>query len=164
MKWTLQSGFTLIELLVVISVIGILAALLLANFAGIRDRADDAAKKGNIKQFQNAMRAYYNDIGAYPTDWGGAAGASQVLSTGTTRYIDPSIIATLNSSNPEVVRYRGNGDRFVACKQLANANDREREVSGANGKCSTALSDPVITTGFTSVNFATTPYFCVCAN
>jgi prepilin-type N-terminal cleavage/methylation domain-containing protein len=39
-----QRGFTLIELLVVISIIGLLAALILTNIAGTRDRGYDNKK------------------------------------------------------------------------------------------------------------------------
>lgn len=62
-----RSGFTLIELLVVISIIGILAALFLANMVGVRERSRDAATKSNLTQLQNALRLYYNDNQRFPT-------------------------------------------------------------------------------------------------
>ncbi|MCB9813501.1 MAG: type II secretion system protein [Pseudomonadales bacterium] len=59
-------GFTLIELLVVISIIGVLTALLLSNFVGIRARAKDAQLKADLQQMKTALRLYYNDFQQYP--------------------------------------------------------------------------------------------------
>lgn len=150
-------GFTLIELLVVISIIGILAALLLANFAGIRDRADDSRRKSNFKQLQNALRLRYNDTGSYNNNYGGALDTSHVGTTFLSAYADTNLITGLNLNSGEWGLW-GSGDRFVACVQLLNSNDREKEV--ANGKCSSALS---VASGMPSVT-GSTAYFCVCAN
>ncbi len=61
-----QVGFTLIELLIVVAVIGILSSLLMANFAGIRQRARDGQRKSNLKQIQAALELYRSDQGFYP--------------------------------------------------------------------------------------------------
>lgn len=61
-----EPGFTLIELLVAISIIGVLSTLVLANFNAARERARDTQRKSDLRQVQNALRAYYNDIGVYP--------------------------------------------------------------------------------------------------
>lgn len=55
-----RKGFTLIELLVVISIIGVLATLLMANVAGVRERARDAQRKSDINQTQKALELYKN--------------------------------------------------------------------------------------------------------
>lgn len=60
-------GFTLIELLVVISIVGVLSALLMANFAGIRERGRDTQRKSDLKQIQKALQMYYSDYQNYPT-------------------------------------------------------------------------------------------------
>lgn len=68
-----QKGFTLIELLVVIAVIGILTALIVANFNAARGRARDAERKSDLNQTKTALRMYYNDHNEYPDslpDWG----------------------------------------------------------------------------------------------
>jgi len=57
-----KRGFTLIELLVVISIIGILATLIMANFVGIRERARDAQRKSDINQIQKALELYKNKV------------------------------------------------------------------------------------------------------
>lgn len=61
-----KKGFTLIELLVVISIIGILAALVIANFNAARERARDVQRKSDLAQINRALRMYYNDNNAYP--------------------------------------------------------------------------------------------------
>jgi len=61
-----NKGFTLIELLVVISIIGILATLLIANFNSSRARARDAQRKSDLRNIQTALRLYYNDFNKYP--------------------------------------------------------------------------------------------------
>ncbi|NCN06973.1 MAG: prepilin-type N-terminal cleavage/methylation domain-containing protein [Candidatus Pacebacteria bacterium] len=67
-KRTIDVGFTLIELLVVISIIAVLTAILLPNLVGIRGRAADARKKADLKEFQSALRLYYNDNQKYPEE------------------------------------------------------------------------------------------------
>jgi general secretion pathway protein G len=64
----LKRGFTLIELLVVISIIGILATLLIANYNAARERARDAQRKSDLRNIQTALRLYYNDTQRYPCD------------------------------------------------------------------------------------------------
>ena len=66
----LKRGFTLIELLVVISIIGILATLLVANYNAARSRARDAQRKSDVRNIQTALRLYYNDTQRYPCDDG----------------------------------------------------------------------------------------------
>ena len=57
----IKSGFTLIELLVVISIIGMLTALIVANYNAARSRARDAQRKSDLNQIKRALRMYYND-------------------------------------------------------------------------------------------------------
>lgn len=71
-------GFSLVELLVVISIIGILSALLMANFLGARERARDAQRINDLYITKNALRMYYNDHQSYPSC---AAGPTSCLNT-----------------------------------------------------------------------------------
>ena len=63
-------GFSLIELLVVISIIGVLSAVLVANFMGMRERARDAQKIQDLGAIKSALRLYYNDNQSYPAESG----------------------------------------------------------------------------------------------
>ncbi|MCL4353497.1 prepilin-type N-terminal cleavage/methylation domain-containing protein [Patescibacteria group bacterium] len=62
-----KNGFTLIELLIVVAIISILAALLMANFIAVRQRARDAQRKADLRQMQSAAEMYRSDYGSYPT-------------------------------------------------------------------------------------------------
>jgi prepilin-type N-terminal cleavage/methylation domain-containing protein len=63
-----QAGFTLVELLVAIGIIATLAAILLPNLMGARERARDAQRKQDLDSVKSALRLYYNDHGEYPFD------------------------------------------------------------------------------------------------
>lgn len=60
--------FTLIEMIVAIVVIAILAAIILINITGIKERAKDAALAANIKNIELAVELYkLNNNGSLPT-------------------------------------------------------------------------------------------------
>lgn len=65
-----HKGFTLIELLVVISVIGILATLIIANFNAARARARDAQRKSDLREIKAGLMMYHNDFEKFPNNSG----------------------------------------------------------------------------------------------
>lgn len=64
--WQYSSGFTLIELLIVVAIIGILAAVVSANFVTSIERADAAACQVNLRTLHQSLMSYRVDYGKFP--------------------------------------------------------------------------------------------------
>lgn len=75
-------GFSLIELLVVVAIIGILAAIVYANFSGGSARARDAERQSDLRILQTAIAQYKQEHGRYP-EAGCAVGADNWASEST---------------------------------------------------------------------------------
>lgn len=60
------SGFTIVELIVVIVVIGILAAITLASYNYLTQRASSTATTANVQQYVDALEMYAFEHGTYP--------------------------------------------------------------------------------------------------
>lgn len=74
-KLTRQHGFTLVELLIVVIILGILAAIVVPQFASSTDDAQDAAVETNLQNLRSAIQFYRQEHGHWP---------SAVISTGAT--------------------------------------------------------------------------------
>ena len=59
-------GFTIVELLIVIVVIAILAAIAIAAYTNIQDRANDAVVQQNLRDAMNKLRVYEAAKGVTP--------------------------------------------------------------------------------------------------
>lgn len=66
-KTSINSGFTIVELLVVIVVIGILAAITIVSYTGIRQKAIVASLTSDLDNAAKKLKLYYIDHGSYPT-------------------------------------------------------------------------------------------------
>ncbi|MFH1783429.1 MAG: type II secretion system protein [bacterium] len=53
-----DSGFTLVELLIVIVILGILAAIVIARFAGATQESKEASLKSNLRTMRNVLETY----------------------------------------------------------------------------------------------------------
>jgi type IV pilus assembly protein PilA len=60
-----ESGFTLIELLVVIIILGILLAIAVPSYLGLKDRANQAAASSNVRALIPDVEQYFADHNAY---------------------------------------------------------------------------------------------------
>lgn len=60
-------GFSLIELMVAITIIGILASIIYANFGGGNAKARDAERQTDLRVMQTALAQYKQQNGRYPT-------------------------------------------------------------------------------------------------
>lgn len=67
-------GFTLIELLVVITIIGLMAAVVLAMVNTARAKARDAQRKANMQQIMLALNLFYDQYGCLPITTGSTCG------------------------------------------------------------------------------------------
>jgi len=62
-----QKGFTLLEIMVVIVILGVLAAMVVPNLMGNKDKADIQKVKSDIVALENALDMYRLDNSIYPT-------------------------------------------------------------------------------------------------
>lgn len=74
------SGFTIVELLIVIVVIGILAAIVIVAYNGVRDRASTETYKSDAKNILKKAEAYAALNGGYPSE---AAGSHSLFTVGS---------------------------------------------------------------------------------
>ena len=116
-----RKGFTLVELLVSIAIMATLMSILLPNFMGAREKAQDSQKIQDIGALKNGLRLYYNDHQAYPT---GVTGGGPLSSTFTT-YVSSVGSTAYNYYST------GNGDGFILCVNLssgAGTGDTESQL------------------------------------
>jgi general secretion pathway protein G len=138
----LGAGFTLIELLIVVAVIGILAAVIMQNFSGIRDRARDGERKSELAVIQSALEIYRSDIGNYPSQ--GSITTSGVLNCNTSftggsppnTYLRSVPCDPLNTGQHRYFYSASGGSpssySLIAC--LENVNDSQKDTTN-NGSC-----------------------------
>lgn len=117
-----NAGFTLIELLIVIAIIGILSALLMVNFIGIRQRGRDAQRKSNIRQIQSALELYRTDQSNYPNPQLPSCG--NVFSASGTTYMQ--VIPC--DPNGGSYYYTSNGSTYTLASCIENKNDSDPNV------------------------------------
>jgi prepilin-type N-terminal cleavage/methylation domain-containing protein len=102
--FTIKKGFTLIELLVVMSIIALLTSVILTSLSGVRSKARDTRRLGDVRQVATALELYRTTNGTYPivTSWRGYCtgfnSSGTYTTSGATGYIPnlaPNYIPTL---------------------------------------------------------------------
>lgn len=61
-----REGFTLMELMIVTIVIGVLASVAVASYAGVRERSKIAATRAELRNLLNAAETYRSITGLLP--------------------------------------------------------------------------------------------------
>ena len=60
-------GFTLVELMVVLTVIALLLSVVVPDYVGRMQRAEEAVLQENLTVMRDALDKHYADAGKYPT-------------------------------------------------------------------------------------------------
>jgi general secretion pathway protein G len=137
-------GFTLIELLIVIAIVGVLSALLMANFIGVRQRARDSQRKADVRQIQSALELYRSDNSSYPSASNlnncssGCTGSSSCFGnspTCNTIYLNRVPVDPLGGTWVYTYSPSGGGYTLFAC--LENAADSQKDTN-RHASCTTA--------------------------
>ncbi len=147
MEINYKKGFTLIELLVVIAIISLLSAIVLSALNVSRAKARDTYRFASLKELQNALEAYRNDNGSYPSCTGASGNDLCGASLNPAAYVD-----FVNALSPLVPKYISS-----IPKDPINNNDLGYEYSS-----DTSNSTNWLTCGgklFTPSNFGTTSYW-----
>lgn len=91
-----NTGFTIVELLVVIVVIGILAAITMVSYSGVKNKADTAKNQSNASSIQKAVASYYASNGSYPAWTDDSAGTIGAINATTNVAKAPTNITLVN--------------------------------------------------------------------
>lgn len=120
----LQKGFTLVELLVVMMIIGVLFAILMVNFKGVKERTRDGQRKSDLRQIQSALELYRADQGRYPDSPLPTCGSSLTGGSPPTTYIQKVPCDPLSAAS---YQYSSSGTSYCLRTCLDNTNDSERD-------------------------------------
>ncbi len=127
-----QRGFTMVELLVVISIIGLLATIIFANFSQGKMQARDKVRKAELKEIQLALELYKAQERNYPTALADLA---------------PDYLPEVpRDPGGDVYSYRSDGNSYkvwtddVEAIQISSFSDEFARCPSAGGNCLTLES------------------------
>lgn len=149
-----KRGFTLIELLVVIAIIGILASIVLASLNTARDKANDAAAKGQLTQVRTQAEIVYDDLDQTYNDSGTAINetdcdsippvdpATHVFNDDTVQDLVGEV--TTAAGNNVTCRAPADGDSYAANVELRTSkNDDKYFCVDSSGFADETSSDTI---------------------
>ena len=126
-----QTGFTIVELLIVVVVIGILAAITIVAYNGIKKRAVVSQTTSELSVLNKAIAAYRAVYGIYPETPGG----NWLGINGEDNYIPglmPEFISNLPQNPTSVVdaayAYRSNGTDYKLISHIDNLCGEVRKI------------------------------------
>jgi len=97
----------LIELMIVITIIGILAAITIPQFAAYKNRSYNSSAQSDVRNLATAQEAYYVDEAKYTTDYSKLSGASY----GYYQSSNVTVTVSGDMNNYTVTGYHGSGDQ-----------------------------------------------------
>mgnify|MGYP005843901017 CR=1 FL=1 len=127
-------GFTMIELLIVIAILGVLLILSALLFPRYIAQAWDARRKDDLRRFQIALEAYFEDNGCYPDSSLLATCGSNALSP----YLD-TIMCDPRTNQPYTY-VRSDCKTYRLFTRLEWDGDRAIDDLGCRNGCGSLLS------------------------
>lgn len=155
-KYKQQTGFTIVELLIVIVVIAILAAITIAAFNGVQERARNTKTISAVKEYMKLYSTYAVDYDVYPgsgnyclgTGYDGDLCWDNRVYTGNTA-ANTGLLNYVNSlPNPSTVRvYRNTTDGSRAGILFVSPNNLRYQLEGVSTQCGISGATRTFTAG-----------------
>ena len=145
-SFSLARGFTLIEVLIVVAIIGILTAILVANYNDARKNSRDKIRKSELKEMQLALELYKSQNNSYPASLDtlvptfvpsvplDPSGGSYVYSSNNSSY-------KLMTANVESLYVASFSDEFARCPRQGTNCPSVTDIQGTYAVYSAGAED-----------------------
>jgi len=131
-----SNGFTILEMLVVLAIAGMILSAALISITNVRMKSRDSRREADVKQLQNALSLYANNMGFYPI----CSGEVIVGGSGDS-CVGPVLVAEgfLQGGSPQIDPLSGTSgtcgvvDNYVYCYQSGGSFYTIRYALESNG-------------------------------